>query len=126
MPENVATVALLIRGLWVRVPRGLQLNVRAGAFAGQLLPADLAATGASSHRQRFGLVFSGVVLDPKTAVVLRDHRARAERRAAAIGVQPDSACYVFSGDPDSRAPLDPEGVTQRYKRMAPASALIPL
>jgi integrase len=58
------------------------------------------------------------VLDPETAAVLREHRARAEEQAAAIDVQLDPSCYVFSGDPDSRRPLNPEGVTQRYKRMA--------
>jgi integrase len=65
-----------------------------------------------THQQR------RVVLDPETAVVIREHHVRAEYRAAAIGMQLDSACYVFSGDPDSRTPLNPDGVTQRYKRMA--------
>ena len=65
-----------------------------------------------THQQR------RVVLDPETAEVLREHRARAEQRAAAIGAQLDPACYVFSADPDSRTPLNPESVTQRYKRMA--------
>ena len=65
-----------------------------------------------THQQR------RVVLDPETAAVLREHRVRAEQRAAAIDAQLDPACYVFSGDPDSRTPLNPEGVTQCYKRMA--------
>jgi integrase len=60
----------------------------------------------------------GQLGDPETAVVLREHRVRSERRAVAIGGQLDLACYVFSGDPDSRTPLNPEAVTQRYKRMA--------
>ena len=74
---------------------------------GQLVEKDT-----KTHQQR------RVVLDPETAVVLREHHLRAEHRAAAIGVQLDSACYVFSGDPDSCTPLNPDGVTQRYKRMA--------
>ena len=65
-----------------------------------------------THQQR------RVVLDPETAAVLREHRIRAEHQAAAIEAQLDPACYVFSGDPGSRTPLNSEGVTQRYKRMA--------
>ena len=65
-----------------------------------------------THQQR------RVVLDPETAAVLREHLIRAEHQAAAIEAQLDPACYVFSGDPGSRTPLNPEGLTQRYKRMA--------
>lgn len=65
-----------------------------------------------THQQR------RVVLDAETAEVLRERRARAEAQADALGspLQPD--CYVFSGDPEGRVPMNPEGVTQRYKRMA--------
>ncbi len=55
-----------------------------------------------THQQR------RVVLDPETAVVLGEHRVRAEQRAAAIGAQLEPACYVFSADPDSRTALNPE------------------
>lgn len=65
-----------------------------------------------THQQR------RVVLDPETAAVLREHRLSAESRAAAVDAQLTPACYVFSGDPESRTPMNPEGVTQRYKRMA--------
>jgi integrase len=65
-----------------------------------------------THQQR------RVVLDSETAAVLQEQRARAEQQAGAIDVRLDPTCYVFSGDPDSRRPLNPEGVTQRYKRMA--------
>jgi hypothetical protein len=65
-----------------------------------------------THQQR------RVVLDPETASVLREHRARAESRAGALGSQLDGSSFVFSGDPESLVPLSPEGVTQRYKRMA--------
>ena len=65
-----------------------------------------------THQQR------RMVLDPETAEVLREHRARAEARAAAMGspLRPNS--YVFSGDPESLTPLNPDSVSQRYKRMA--------
>ena len=65
-----------------------------------------------THQQR------RVVLDAETAAVLREHRARAESRAGALGSELDGSSYVFSGDPESLVPLNPEGVTQRYKRMA--------
>jgi integrase len=65
-----------------------------------------------THQQR------RVVLDAETVEVLRERRARAEAQAEALGsrLQPD--CYVFSSDPESRVPTNPEGVTKRYKRMA--------
>ena len=65
-----------------------------------------------THQQR------RVVLDAETAVVLRERRARAAAQTEALGssLQPD--CYVFSGDPESRVPTNPDSVTQRYKRMA--------
>ena len=58
-----------------------------------------------THQQR------RVVLDPETAAVLREHRLSAESRAAAVDAQLLPACYVFSGDPESRTPMNPEGVT---------------
>ena len=74
---------------------------------GQLVEKDT-----KTHQQR------RVVLDPATAVVLGEHRVRAEQRTAAIDEQLSPACYVFSADPDSRTALNRESVTQRYKRMA--------
>jgi integrase len=65
-----------------------------------------------THQQR------RVVLDPETAEVLREHRARAESRAAAVRSTLRPSSYVFSSDPESRVPLNPDSVSQRYKRMA--------
>ncbi len=65
-----------------------------------------------THQQR------RVVLDSETVEVLREHRVRAEQRATAIDGQLGPTSYVFSNDPESRTPPNPEGVTQRYKRMA--------
>jgi integrase len=65
-----------------------------------------------THQQR------RVVLDAETAEVLREHQAMVKARATSLGSQLDPNGYVFSNDPESRVPLNPEGVTQRYKRMA--------
>lgn len=65
-----------------------------------------------THQQR------RVVLDSETAEVLREHRARAESRAAAMGCLLRPSSYVFSSDPESLVPLNPDSVSQRYKRMA--------
>ncbi len=65
-----------------------------------------------THQQR------RVVLDPETAEVLREHRATAEARAAAVGSALRASSYVFSADPESLTPLNPDSVSQRYKRMA--------
>jgi integrase len=59
-----------------------------------------------------------VVLDAETAEVLREHQVVAKSQATALGSQLESDAYVFSNDPESFVPLNPEGVTQRYKRMA--------
>ena len=73
---------------------------------------DLREKDTKTHQQR------RVVLDPETAEVLREHRARATSRAAAVGSPLRSSSYVFSGDPESLVPLNPDSVSQRYKRMA--------
>ena len=65
-----------------------------------------------THQQR------RVVLDAETAEVLREHQVVAKSQATALGSQLESDAYVFSNDPESLVPLNPEGVTQRYKRMA--------
>ena len=59
------------------------------------------------------------MLDPETAEVLQ--RAPSDgpnhgRPPWAAPLRPSS--YVFSGDPESLVPLNPDSVSQRYKRMA--------
>ena len=65
-----------------------------------------------THQQR------RIVLDPDTVEVLREHRLRWEVRAATLAIDPADDAYVFSADPDGSAPVIPDSVTQRYKRMA--------
>ena len=65
-----------------------------------------------THQQR------RIVLDPDTAEMLREHRAAVEARAAAVGGALRASSYVFSADPEGLLPLNPDSVSQRYKRMA--------
>ncbi|MGH8776211.1 MAG: tyrosine-type recombinase/integrase [Jiangellaceae bacterium] len=58
-----------------------------------------------------------IVLDPETVEQLAEHRMRCEARTRALGVELDSETFVFSLDPDGRAPRRPESVSQRYRRM---------
>jgi integrase len=59
-----------------------------------------------------------VVLDPETAAVLRDHHVRAHARTAALGEPLNPDAFVFSAEPDSQLPFNPDTATQRYRRMA--------
>ncbi|RTL61780.1 MAG: integrase [Pseudonocardiaceae bacterium] len=65
-----------------------------------------------THQQR------RVALDAETAEILRDHRARCVERAAALGLELAADSFVFSGAPDNSTFLRPDGVTQRYERLA--------
>ncbi|HET9871928.1 MAG TPA: tyrosine-type recombinase/integrase [Propionibacteriaceae bacterium] len=65
-----------------------------------------------THQQR------RVVLDAETVAVLTGHRQRAEERAALLGETLSSDRYVFTNDPLSRDPRRPDGVSQRYERLA--------
>jgi integrase len=58
-----------------------------------------------------------IVLDPETVELLIEHRQRFAVRTRALGVELSSDAFVFSLDPDGRAPRKPESVTQRYRRM---------
>lgn len=58
-----------------------------------------------------------VVLDAQTVDVLREHRARCQEHAHALGIELVDGGYVFSAVPDGSEPLRPDTVTQRYKRM---------
>ena len=67
-----------------------------------------------THQQR------RIALDAETAAVLRDHRARCETRAAEGGVTLSPDAFVFSPLPDGSTFPRPDGVTQRYDRLAAA------
>lgn len=53
-------------------------------------------------------------LDRGTLEVLRSHRARAEIRASADGVNLANDSFVFSSEPDGRRPWQPNWVTKRF------------
>lgn len=59
-----------------------------------------------------------VALDPETIEVLREHRARCEQRAGALGVEVRPEGFVFSLAPDCSVQRNPGGITQRYGRLA--------
>jgi integrase len=59
-----------------------------------------------------------VTLDPETVDILTEHRARCEKRAAALGLQLASDAFIFAASADGRIPLKPSSVTQRYERLA--------
>ena len=46
--------------------------------------------------------------------MLRDHHARAQARAAALGEPFNAEASVFSAGPDSLLPFNPDTATQRY------------
>ena len=84
------------------------LTTRRTVFVGQR--GELQEKDTKTHQQR------RVVLDPETAAVLRNHSARAQARAAALGEPLNPDAFVFS-EPDSQLPFNPDTATQRYRRM---------
>lgn len=73
----------------------------------QLVEADL-----KTHQQR------RLALDPETVAVLRDQLARSQARAVALGHHMSSEAYVFSAAPAGDTFPRPDGMTQRYERLA--------
>ena len=86
------------------------LTIRRTVFVGQR--GELGERDTKTHQQR------RVVLDPETAAVLGDHHARAHARAVALGETLNPDAFVFSAEPYGQLPLNPDTVTQRYRRMA--------
>ncbi len=74
---------------------------------GRLVEAEL-----KSHQQR------RVALDAETVVVLREHIERCRARCAALGIDLAPDAFLFSGAPDGSTFARPDGVTQRYERLA--------
>ncbi len=74
---------------------------------GRLAEADL-----KTHQQR------RIALDPETVEVLREHRARCEQDAAALGLELPPDAFAFSPSPDGAEFPKPDSVTQRYERLA--------
>ena len=59
-----------------------------------------------------------VTLDTEMVEVLREHRARAEQRAALADTKLARSGYVFSPAVDSSTMTNPDTITQRYGRLA--------
>jgi integrase len=71
----------------------------------------LVEAGLKTHQQR------RIALDPETVAVLREQLERARNRSASLGLELESAAFVFSGAPDGGTFLVPDSVTQRYERL---------
>lgn len=59
-----------------------------------------------------------LALDDVTIEILTEHLKRSRTRAAACGVELPAAAYVFSPHPDGHAPLAPDSVSQRVRRLS--------
>jgi integrase len=59
-----------------------------------------------------------IVLDRETVLLLSEHRERCVLRARAIGVELADNAFVFSRHPAGATHLRPDGLTQRYARLA--------
>jgi integrase len=59
-----------------------------------------------------------IALSDDSLVLLEEHRRRCAERARACGVALARDAYVFSFDPASRRPMNPDSVTHRFGRLA--------
>jgi integrase len=59
-----------------------------------------------------------IALSDDSLALLEEHRHRCAQRAEACGAQLASGAYVFSFDPASRQPMNPDSVTHRFGRLA--------
>jgi integrase len=85
------------------------MHVRTGL---KLADRRLVRRDTKTHQQR------RIALDDETVTVLVEHLARADERAAQLGVLIGPDAYLFSLAPDCSTPLIPDTATQRYDRMA--------
>ncbi|MEQ3542387.1 tyrosine-type recombinase/integrase [Pseudonocardia tropica] len=74
---------------------------------GELVEAEL-----KTHQQR------RIALDTETAMLLRELRRKREEQAKTLGFELPRDGFVFSNAPDGATHLRPDGVTQRYERLA--------
>ena len=74
---------------------------------GHLVEAEL-----KTHQQR------RIALDPETVAVLREHHARCSARARALGFELPPGAFAFSTEPEGKTFPRPDGMTQRYERLA--------
>jgi integrase len=59
----------------------------------------------------------GLAVGPSTMVVLKNHLAVMDERAAEFGVELEPDCFVFSNELDCSKPWRPDSVTQRLRRL---------
>jgi integrase len=59
-----------------------------------------------------------VALGPDTGELLRTHRLVQAKNALAFGTTLAPDAYVFSHAPDGSAPINPDGITHRFRRLA--------
>jgi integrase len=59
-----------------------------------------------------------IALHDDSVALLEEHRRRCMQRAQACGAQLATGAYVFSFDPASRQPMNPDSVTHRFGRLA--------
>jgi integrase len=59
-----------------------------------------------------------IALSDDSIALLEEHRRRCAERAQACGVPLAADTYVFSFDPASRRPMNPDSVTHRFGRLA--------
>jgi DNA-binding transcriptional regulator YhcF (GntR family) len=59
-----------------------------------------------------------ITLDPDTVELLREHKARALARTAALQLELADDSFVFSLAPDGSTHLIPDSITQRYSKLA--------
>lgn len=137
-PPTAAEAARLLGEAWATDPDwGLLLWLRmvTGSRRGEVsalrwhhvdLDGALLTLQRSNARPRSGLKEKAtktgqqrrVTIDPQTVALLTAHREICERRCAALGVEIDSAAYLFSPAPDGSTPWPPRSLTLRYGRPA--------
>jgi integrase len=93
--------------MWISAPAWWFFQRSMAQIAG-----DVWEKGTKTHQHR------RVTLDSEIVDALRAHRARCEGRAAAVGVHIRRNGFVFSRSPDGSTLINPNNVSQRYRRMA--------
>ena len=62
-------------------------------------------------------------IDPYTVDLLLAHKKASEEQCRSLGVKLTGDSFVFSLEPDCSAPMKPDTVTQRYRRLAARNGL---
>jgi integrase len=59
-----------------------------------------------------------IAIDPQTAALLLEHRARWQQRRGLLGAPFQNDLFVFSPVPDASSPYGPRSLSHRYRRLA--------